>query len=126
MVGVGAAAGGSFVGSCTMQPETFFFSGPLSKNEKPDEQLRPRGRTLLLPDVHAASGNGHRKKGFVLRPWKGPLPKRRALAITLEAYFPEIDQESVLHPRQHPVAPIRPSREVLIASAGTLGGPGGT
>ena len=58
------------------------------------------------------------KKGFALRPWRGPLPKRKPMPITLEAFLPD----SVKRVVESPKSTVRPSHEELVQRARLYGG----
>jgi len=64
------------------------------------------------------------KRGFAMRPWRGPLPKRRSPSdITLEAFFPKETEKRNLGDM---TILTRPSHTVLIERARLLVDRGGT
>ena len=65
---------GSMPDHCQCVPSTSSSSDKLVKQPIKAEQFRSANKPLS-------------KKGFVVRPWRGPLPKSRPSEITLEAFF---------------------------------------
>ena len=91
-------------------------SNPEHKQCVSSEPSSPqRAKQFSLPSKRKGASNPDiRKKGFALRSWKGPLPKRRSQVITLEAFLPETARKRLLHP-------VRPLHADLIARARDFG-----
>ena len=91
-------------------------SNPEHKQCVSSEPSSPqRAKQFSLPSKRKGASNPDiQKKGFALRSWKGPLPKRRSQVIMLEAFLPETARKRLLHP-------VRPLHADLIARARDFG-----
>ena len=90
----------------------------LSEGKGPDyKQCIPKVPSISDKSSRLAS-RPISKKGFALRPWRGPLPKRKPMPITLEAFLPD----SVKRVVEAPKSTVRPSHEELVQRARLYGG----
>ena len=96
---------GSMPDHCQCIPSTSSSSDKLVKQPIKAEQIRSANKPLS-------------KKGFVVRPWRGPLPKRQPSEITLEAFFPKKSEKFI---PEKSASPTRPCRDILIERARNFG-----